>query len=143
MVTRTLPPASQTPCACGTLPADASCAVSRRGRVAWRFRLTARHLPRRFKKVCSSGNWQVARSVAGFLDTLTRSRSLAFSPDGKLVASGSMDYTALVWDVTGMCPDGKWSLRDMQSDEMGRLWDDLAGTDGVRAFGALWKMVAA
>lgn len=68
--------------------------------------------------------------------------SLAFSPDGRLLASGSLDYTALVWDVTGDCPDGKWSPRDASPNELERLWEDLASADGQKAYRAVWAMAA-
>jgi hypothetical protein len=70
-------------------------------------------------------------------------RSLSFSRDGRLLASGCNDYTALVWDVTGMCPDGKWSPREVRPEELERLWKDLASGEGVRAYRALWAMAAA
>jgi WD40 repeat protein len=69
--------------------------------------------------------------------------SLAFSPDGLLLASGSLDYTALVWDMTGLCPGGVWSDRDVGRDELQRLWRDLAATDADRAYRAMWAMVGA
>ena len=69
--------------------------------------------------------------------------SLAFSPSGRLLASGSWDHTALVWDVTGVCPDGQMLSLTPQPDEIGRLWTELGSSDGVRAYRALWMMVAA
>jgi RNA polymerase sigma factor (sigma-70 family) len=68
--------------------------------------------------------------------------SLAISPDGCLLASGSQDYTALVWDLTGVCPDGKLAVRDLRAEEAEALWDQLADSDGVKAYRALWTMVA-
>jgi WD40 repeat protein len=69
--------------------------------------------------------------------------SLAFSPSGRLLASGSLDHTALVWDVTGICPDGRLLSRTPQPDEIERLWTGLDSSDGVRAYRAMWMMVAA
>jgi RNA polymerase sigma factor (sigma-70 family) len=69
--------------------------------------------------------------------------SLAFSPNGRRLASGSLDHTACVWDVTGICADGQWSPRRVQQDELERLWADLGNKDGVRAYRALWRFAAA
>jgi RNA polymerase sigma factor (sigma-70 family) len=72
-----------------------------------------------------------------------RVMSLAFSPNGRLLASGSLDYTALVWDVTGLSGDGKLFTRAARSDEIERLWAELSSEDGIRAYRAMWMMVAA
>src|SRR5262249_12916619 len=53
--------------------------------------------------------------------------SLAFSADGCLLASGSHDYTALVWDMTGISPNGKLPVRNIELEELKRLWTDLGG----------------
>ena len=69
--------------------------------------------------------------------------ALDFSSDGRLLASGSGDHTALVWDVTGVCPDGKMVPRDLPPAEIKRLWTDLADASGVKAYRAMWTLVAA
>jgi RNA polymerase sigma factor (sigma-70 family) len=73
----------------------------------------------------------------------SRLRSLAFSHNGRLLASGSDDHTVLVWDVTGLGPDGALLVQEIRPDELARLWADLGGTDAVKAYRAVWSMVAA
>jgi RNA polymerase sigma factor (sigma-70 family) len=69
--------------------------------------------------------------------------SLALSDDGRLLASGSGDYTALVWDVTGISPDGKLPSLDLTAPELARVWTDLGDVDAAKAYRAMWTMVAA
>jgi hypothetical protein len=45
--------------------------------------------------------------------------------------------------VTGTCPDGQWSSRDIRPAELEHLWTDLASSDSVRAYRAVWTMAAA
>jgi WD40 repeat protein len=61
---------------------------------------------------------------------------LAFSKDGRLLASGGCDNTALVWDVTSL-PEG-----DSLPAQRQVLWDALASPDAARAYKAICSLIA-
>jgi WD40 repeat protein len=68
--------------------------------------------------------------------------ALDFAPDGKTLATGSDDTTALVWDVTALTsrrkPPVEPSARELQAH-----WDALAGEDAGRAFDAVAALAGA
>jgi hypothetical protein len=68
--------------------------------------------------------------------------TLAFSPDGRTLATGSWDTTALLWDLTGRVRPQPPA--DMAASERGvpALWADLADADAGRAFRSLWALTA-
>jgi RNA polymerase sigma factor (sigma-70 family) len=89
--------------------------------------------------------WEVTtgKERARYTGHRSSSSPCAFSHDGRLLVSGSTDYTALIWDVTGISPDGKLLPRDVNPAEIKRLWSDLGGADAANAYRAVWLMVAA
>jgi len=61
--------------------------------------------------------------------------SLAFTPDGKALVSGSEDGTALIWDLEDVMPPFKDSHPKP-------TWEDLQSGDRLRAYGAFCRLHA-
>jgi dipeptidyl aminopeptidase/acylaminoacyl peptidase len=61
--------------------------------------------------------------------------ALAFRPDGQAVASGSLNGTTMVWDVTGLGSSPHPAATDPAA-----LWEQLADGDAAVAFRAVWRL---
>jgi RNA polymerase sigma factor (sigma-70 family) len=66
--------------------------------------------------------------------------SLAVSPDGRRLLSGSVDTTALVWDLAGSL-GGQLGPRTREEREA--CWADLASADPARAYRAVRRLASA
>ncbi len=63
--------------------------------------------------------------------------SLAFSPDGKMLISGSKDTTAFIWDLTGrLAGADKWG-KPLTEDELKKHWTVLASEDAAASYRAM------
>jgi WD40 repeat protein len=63
-----------------------------------------------------------------------QTNSLVFSADGKMLLSGSVDTTALVWDLTGRLTLGKKYGPALSADDLESHWKTLATEDAEAAF---------
>jgi hypothetical protein len=66
--------------------------------------------------------------------------SLAFTPDGRTLVSGSMDTTALVWDVPGSGHER--AAPALSEDRLRSLWNTLGSADAGEAGRAVWSFTA-
>lgn len=67
--------------------------------------------------------------------------AILFSPDGRLLASGSSDTTALLWDVAGTLAPPRPRPTPLPANELESLWADLEGRDAAKAHRASWTLM--
>jgi hypothetical protein len=75
--------------------------------------------------------------------TPARVTSLAFSPDGKLLATGHADSTILLWDASFIGEHYKSLLTKADARQLTASWEDLANSDARKAHQAVWRLIAA
>ncbi len=88
--------------------------------------------------------WEVATGdkLKQWVGHPAATRVLAFSPDGRRLASGSFDTTCLIWDVTGRMHNGRLRPDPLSSKNLEPVWNDLALKDAAAAYRAVWILVA-
>lgn len=62
--------------------------------------------------------------------------SLSYSPDGKLLATGSNDTTVLLWDATRF-KKSRLAEVQLRPEQIESLWTELGGADAVKAYRAI------
>ena len=89
--------------------------------------------------------WELASGVvrADFAGHLGTTTVLAFSPDGRRLATGGADTTTLVWDLTGHVPGPPAIPAKLTVKQLDDLWDALKTPDGRKAFQAMQTLTAA
>src|SRR5262249_28844669 len=100
-------------------------------------------------RMVASGSWQVVQvwEVATGQERLAfrahrgEVMSVAFFPDGRRLATGSPDTTAVVWDLP-QCTFGG-SVVKLTPADLEKTWTDLLGDDGRKSYRALWTLAAA
>jgi WD40 repeat protein len=68
---------------------------------------------------------------------------LAFAADGKTLASGSWDTTALIWDVSDLVDRREEPPAALGAERLAALWNGLASDEAAKAYRAIQDLIAA
>jgi RNA polymerase sigma factor (sigma-70 family) len=85
---------------------------------------------------------QTAKELAAFKGHAGVVNGVAFSPDGKRIATASADSTALIWDVTKVLRPAV-PAKALQPADLEKHWQTLANDDAAKAFDAMCDLAAA
>jgi WD40 repeat protein len=66
--------------------------------------------------------------------------ALAFSHDGRLLASGNEDTTILIWDITGLRSGGSSHRQPLAKQQAAAAWQALCNLDASKAQTAMWAL---
>jgi WD40 repeat protein len=83
------------------------------------------------------------RELASPQGHVVRVSCLAFSLDGKMLATGSPDTTVLVWDLNRIAKRPARNRPPLSPKELSGLWEALANADAAQAYRALGDLVEA
>jgi len=67
---------------------------------------------------------------------------MAFSPDGRLLATGGLDTLVMVWDVTGRMHEGALRTAPADDKSLESAWARLGDGDAAVAHEAAWSLVS-
>jgi WD40 repeat protein len=86
--------------------------------------------------------WEAAtgKEVRTFRGHTGEVRYLAFSANGRRLASASTDSTVLLWDLTTSEPRARSLPKEFAEQDLAAWWDDLSSQDAGRAYAAIWRM---
>jgi RNA polymerase sigma factor (sigma-70 family) len=68
--------------------------------------------------------------------------ALVVRDDDRMLVSGGYDSQGLVWDLTGLMPDGRWHTIRHAPKQLRAAWQALAGGDARAAYLAMWRLAA-
>jgi WD40 repeat protein len=87
--------------------------------------------------------WSLAtgKPVAHFRGHRVPTTCLAFSPDGKRLATGLADATTLIWDVESASRQVAMLTQPLKSNDMSHLYEQLGHADASPAYTAVWAFV--